>query len=834
MKNTLKNTTGSLTLKIDELTDGGAVTLCHNLLADNRSGRRVLTVAPGLQSLGQGFAKPLASYRDTQGRAHNLFSFKSDEIESGWLIESDGERHTGSTRSPLICGVATTGGFIVMTANGSMRLNLDDGEWTMTDDSILSTEGIRLSAEETGTVTTRTNPLTIKDVDIQRSDSIIGKSGLSQLSSALIDAYTDLAAIACAGGQWIQPMVARYHLLDAQGHRHYSSSPMIMCSENGWQCAAEISTNISVNTDGHLQLPSIPLTASTYRLHLTVNKDDATRLQSQGIVAIEIETTPQIHPLDTAEQAAYRLVRPTSYTPTLTVALPGATTHFSRRNEMRRTMLQSLSVSLDSAATSCVRVNVEGNPKALSLRRTSFRSPSEEIALITKALSAGASAATQSSADRTLIGRISSPNRFTANTVAAMGDTIVWGDITPLSTTRINIYDICGMVTNRSFTGVLTVGMTDGSRRRFGVEGQFMPTAWAPSVSYPDASATSLTIDLLGNDGTRLTGTIALESDGSGARASSIDIDLKWRELEKTTGPLPEAGENASESERHQGAVVACRLTAPLTPIASTECCHSPVLALHPAVGSQSSWDFSRCHLYAMTSFAIYAVAVNIDRLTASASLIDQRGIDHGGAAVRTPKGIMALHRGQLLKVSTSRVETVDTGLTATDIAWDPALQRLWMLDADGNITLLSPADGRSVSLASPADFRSIDTIDNRVWLTDTDELYCVEPSTPGSALRPVAWQSAADLPCGSRPTAMEIRASASSFNGTIRVMARNAPGCELRSVATLRLHGSLKAPIRCRLPAPVRPYLDIAIEGTASADFQLHSITITYHETHR
>ena len=53
MKNTKKNTTGSLTLKIDELTDGGAVTLCHNLLADNRSGRRVLTVAPGLQSLGE-------------------------------------------------------------------------------------------------------------------------------------------------------------------------------------------------------------------------------------------------------------------------------------------------------------------------------------------------------------------------------------------------------------------------------------------------------------------------------------------------------------------------------------------------------------------------------------------------------------------------------------------------------------------------------------------------------------------------------------------------------------------------------------------------------------
>lgn len=825
-KNTMKHH-----IKIDELSPRqGAVVCCHNLIKSRESGRDVLTVAPGLLSSGQGVATPLASFNDTEGQPHTLFSITDDTISCGWMIEHCGAKQSAATDSPLLCAAPTSGGFIAMTSQGAIRLTFDGENWSASADASIHPRGISLEATDCGSITAYTSPLNLTDVTLNRDNSTIGKTGLSRLSGTLSAAYTRLTELAADGGMWLQPVVARYHLLNSAGERLYSSMPMTFCSEAGWECCGEISVNCSATSTDALDVPSIPLTANTYKLQLRLSADDASRLRTAGVAAIEIETSPQIHPFDRQASAAYRIVRPTSADPTLTVALPGATTHFTRRDELRRSTILSIMADIDSATSIERTLSLPKSGGTIEISRSRFLSVDAESAL-TSQLRPHSTASTKTSAPNGLIGMITSPNRFAAATVTTMGDTIVWGDITPLSTLSINIHELCRDHIDDPFTGLLTVEMADGSSRHISLSGSRLPRAWAPTVSYPDINATSLTLDLLGQSGLRLHGSITLHPDGSHSRASHINLQLKQAALTATSAPMPQPAASDYDTDRHPGAIVACRISSPLIPVAAAECCHSPILALHAAVRSQSSWDFSRCHLYALSAHAIYAAAINLDRRNATASLIDRRGIDHAGASTATPLGIMALHRGQLLKITASRVDTIDCGLSATDIAWDPATQRLWLLDSEGNLSLRSPLTGATATIPSPADFRKITTVDNRVWLTDTDELYYVEQSPPPAALRPLAWQSAIDLPQGSRITAVTLRISATSFNGSIRLSARNATASADQNILRLNVNGSLNAPIGCRVAAPPRPFYSIAVEGTASADFQLHSITI-HHST--
>lgn len=816
------------TLEINEMTESGHVTQCSNLLKRMINGRPVLSPAPGLISLGQGYATPLATHHDASGRAHNLFAFSDADHETAWMIDSgSGQRTITSTSAPLICALPTSKGFIAMTESGPLRIVFEQGQWREIDDSPLSAAGIILEATDCGMLSVSTDTLTLKDVALSRSTPTIGRSGLTQLSSALSQAYTELTAIAAGGGLWMQPIVARYHLCDSSGQHLYSSMPMIMSPADGWQCVGDVTTACSVPSDGHLTVSPIRLQANTFKLSLKISTEISELLLKAGVASIEITATPQIHPFDAAARAAYRIVRPTSPEPTLTIALPGATASFSPLKETRRSQIGHLAGSVSSAESVVATIALPPSASSTEISRTDLISLDAEQASVARIESNSPKEKATGQTDE-FIGEISSPNRFTARATVADGDTVAWADITPIPAKSINICEMCRAFTDTPFSGTLTVISRDNTRRHIAIEGSRMPTAWAPLVSFPDRNVVRLIIDLLSETGQRLNGSITLQSDG--IRATAINLNLNPTLFTPATAPIPPADAVTLPGARHPGCIVGCRSTAPLTPLMAVECCHAPIHSLLPAVRSQSSWDFSRCHIYALSSYATYAVNINPTRASASASMIDPRGIDRPTAAVHTPAGVMAIHRGQLLKISASHADTIATGLDATDLAWDPASERLWMRDQMGNLTMRSAKTLSTVEIPSPADFRQIASLDGRVWLSDTDELYRLETpdeTTASTTLRPIAWQSAITLSTASRAEAIEIHLSASRFEGSVELLSLTAPSAEPRRITRLQINGPVIGPIFFRIASPLRKFSAIAIKGAATTDFQLHSIII-------
>lgn len=791
----------------------------------------MLTMAPGLSSLGQGFSEPLASYSAPSGLTHTLFSrVDPDDGSAGWMILSGNDSFTGSCPARLLCSMPVDGGFLVMTEGGPARLTMVDGSWTFVADSALSASGVRLDAIDCGELSAWTDPLTLKDVTLDRDGSTIGTSGRRQLTATLCEGYERLAELAMSGSMWIQPVVARFHLVNKLGERLYSSVPIALSAPGGWQSAGTLSAVCSVASDS-LRVPSVALKANAFRLGLTVDAETTQRLQAGGVSAVELTVTPQIQPFDPTLSAPYRIVRPTSAEPLLEVTLPGATADFSSLNSVRADLVRQVMGAVGSLERREALYGL-GYYGTRQIHRGLRLPPKIEISKITRAVSGNGIAADAGAVDVGLLGRIQLPNRFLARTVACVGDTVGWADITPLPATDVNLAELCGQWSGGAFNGVLTVGMTDGSEYRLPVAGASTPHAWRPSVSFPDSGARQLTIDILTDSGIRLHSGIALASDGSGERAVAISANLEATEFDAVTSPMPQADEASRVGERRPGAIVGCDRRNPLRPVVALECCHSPVVALHPAVRSQSSWDFSRCHLYALSLHGIYTVNLNAATARATATLIDSRGSDRRQASVRTPLGVIALHRGQLLKISGSRVDTVATGLEGEEVAWDSEQQRIWTLDQTGRLQMITPDGLTFIEIPSPADFEHIATVDNRLWLTDVDELYRRETSAEQAvspALRPFAWESRVGLPPGARLTAIALHLSATQFNGSISLMGASSVGSPPRLLHRLKIRGRVDAPVVSRLIAPWRPLTAVRIEGMASTDFKLTSLTLFY-----
>lgn len=827
-----------ISLPLGEMLPGGAVDRCTNLLSVSKEGKRALTVVPHPAAVAPHGYRPLACFHDTGVGEHMLLTRGDGTTDDpSWLsIMHNGSIDDVAQSEPPLTAIPRAGGFIVMTARGPVDLlrDAEDGSWSLSRRTPPdATYGISLSAVGCGTLSTATQALTVKDIDFSRDGTTVGASGRRAVGRELAAAYSRLAALAADGKVWMQPVLARYHLISSSGERVLSSEPVLVAPA-AWQCVGAVSADCVKNGDA-LDIPVLHLHAQAFKIELNISDISASQLAVQGISAIEVCVTPQMHPLDEStaalEATPVRVQRASTTTPNITVALPGATDNFNSRNRRRADTLRALMARIDKAEQ---REHIAEQSFASAptvIERQSPADLADESARISSVLS---QSVTYNPADysQTLLREISAPNSFTAAAATTSGDTVAWADITPLPAGASALTGIFAELTDGDFNGVLCASMRDGSVRRTAFTGTRRPTAWAPVVCYPDPQAVALEAFITeAATGLTLHGRITLSALADGSRAAAVASDLATTPFEKWSGTVPAADEEESAEERRPGAVVACRLAAPLTPVAAVECCHSPVMALLPAVRSQS-WDFSRCHLYAFSAAAAYAVSINCGRSAIAASVIDPRGITAPDAVCRTPDAVMAVLSGRPTRVTASRTDAAGSLSGFSRAAWDPERQRLALLDGKGNLYLHDLTAGGLSLITAPVDFESMATVADTLWLCDSDTLMRFPQADQSDHGREIAWRSAVAMPPGCRAVALEVIMSASHFSGTIALTASASPAPAFsreRTLLSLRIDGAIHAPIVRRIIAPPRPLMHLALEGTASPDTVISRIAVRF-----
>lgn len=808
--------------------NGGPVTACRNLVPRVESGRGFLGVAPETVHVADGLCRPLATRYRADASAMTLWSrTPPGGVEGLWTNDPANPSEFTLVRDNIraFCAIATASGFIVMTDSGPLTLSEQEDDGSLAVDAPASDLApmISLEAVPAGELSASLPAMTMKDVDFSRTSPQLRSRDVKDLGTNLADAYRLLAATAADGALWIQPVVARYHLLSASGQRVFSSSPLVMTA-GGWQCTGEFSAGCTKN-GSQLSVPAFNISAQAYRLTLRIDEASLRQLAEAGVESIEIDCTPQIHVVDPAATPSWRLTRQSTDSPLLTVALPGASDHFCSREAVFAGRLTRAAAAIGSLEQRVAVVHSPFSSGTTAITRTASVDFDTETRLIEKAAKSVEPVYVPPAGTASLLSEICTPHSFTAATVAVSGNTVAWADITPLPCRAVNVAQLCGDWIGEPCSGAVRMTCRDGTVSVAPFSLPRRPQAWASVVSVPDVAATRIEIFVRNTSGSVAYGSAELSPMPDGRHAAMIAPSLVGEKFRPWTGTVPAAIASRTVGRRRPGAIVTADISQPVTPLSAIECCHSPVRALMPAIRPQSSWDFSRCHLYAFSEAAVHAVSLSTRQRLATAAIIVPEGIESQQAATRTDEAAIALSQGRFISIKASRAVASDFVDGFRQAAWDAATQKLWLTDRFGNLTAADASLSAFSDISAPVDFENIYSEAARIWLADSDALYrLTDPDAP----RRVLWESDIPVQARSRPTAIEIRLSARQLRGTVTLRGSRISGDDASAILlSLRIDGAVDAPLIYRLAAPAYPWLRLTLDAEVSPDFHFDDIIL-------
>jgi len=151
------------------------------------------------------------------------------------------------------------------------------------------------------------------------AQSVIAECVVSSITSAVTSAYSEIIQSARVAGAFVQPVLARCRLLDADGNVLHVTAPVVVMLPVGAQLADDWTF---ASSDGGKTVTSKTVTAQTYRLRVTVG--DAIPEAWRTIVqTLELQVSHQFHPIDFAGTASVSYGRDAASDNYVRVSLPG-------------------------------------------------------------------------------------------------------------------------------------------------------------------------------------------------------------------------------------------------------------------------------------------------------------------------------------------------------------------------------------------------------------------------------------------------------------------------------------------------------------------------------
>lgn len=247
--------------------------------------------------------------------------------------------------------------------------------------------------------------------------------------------------------------------------------------------------------------------------------------------------------------------------------------------------------------------------------------------------------------------------------------------------------------------------------------------------------------------------------------------------------------------------VIAANAADPLVPLATACISASPVTALTPASRSQSTWDFSRAHLYAFSAEGVYAVSFSPRQSLITASLIDNRPAL--GPAVFTPAGVFAAVSGGLITVTGSHASSFIP--LPEDIVQLYCVHKRYVSSKPSPLVLAVAASG------------------NRYWVDLEGEIALIGAPTT------FRYEQELALPKGRGVRCAVIPLIADTLNAKVEITAdsgRENAASFCCGAATIS--GIIEKPLLLRLhDVPHRSRISLAISGSASSGLSIFPANI-------
>lgn len=781
------------------LSEGADV--CHNLQPTHFD--RQLTPIPPLATLAVGDYEPFHYLQLDDGSLAILFLsgtavyYLVVDLENMSDLPSQPIYVTTLYTRPL-CAVNTGNTVFLMMPDGAYRLEFVDdddvGDWL--DLGFMPPfPPLEITAAES-TDFSITMPEIALSGNYTHWRGSLNKTDLNTLSSHLLDAYAELKRNASVAGFFIQPVLARYHLLDSDGNVLYSSQPTMVSVPSGFQCIAPI----TFSTNDFASLNSINLFATGYKIAVSA-APLADSPWADVVASAVVEVTPLLDPIDAKDSAQCRLDAIDATHGNLVVYMPGTSVTMNPAHESRCDMVKTAVTSFESAASQLAQFPY---PYANGLNATPLSPQSHFV----NALHA-----------------VSQP--FTAQSAQPMGDTILWGNIAMLrpSVPSFPFFAATRKSDSGFWRACVSITFTSGNERMVwsGSGDNNCPELLSPLLAYPcsDAKEISITISCGGEVVNQSFPLSPLPGSNS---SIYLHPSLKPFAITASTDMYIVPSQHTINNFE-VGSVAVSRLNNPFNLLATQSIASGNIMTFTPAVRSTSSWDFARTHAYAFTATGTYAVSVNATRTSISAHVIDNRHINSKGCVTFANNAVYAIASGDLIAIAGSRAATLRRNIDASAIAWDNHSHFLWIYD--GSTMRLIDIDRDIEATCDAPSHTRLFNADGKLLAWNSDKVKIVNNNT--SAPIPIKWQRSIALDSLKKSIiGATFFIAASHFDGTISIRAHSGAGiANSYPITTLNIKGAINAPIPIRIYAPYRPYLTIEIEGNVSSDFIFSNINL-------
>lgn len=770
---------------------------CHNL-RQSLDGK-LLMPSPMPHEILKGSYTPFHHFIHSDGSI-TLFLYSG-----GTISTFKQNNHNNSTPTEIAtigqephCGVNSGNTVYLMTDDGAYRIDFDAKSNRWLDLGLMPQfPAIKIMTSTTAEFSVSTASFSLSG-SYPHWQGSLNKNDQQLLTSTLLNAYSSLQNDAMTAGFFIQPVMTRYHLLDADDNVLFSSSPILVSAPTGFQCVKQI----SLTSDDFATINSTTIYASGFQIGVEAESLNSSPW-AEVIANVVIETTPILDPINRSALAQCRFNFTSANSGEIKAFMPGSSITMVASTAPQERLITNAIGSFSSIATPLIRIPI---PFLNGIIKLGISPQSITGNVITN-----------------------SPFRFTAGTSVQSGDTVLWGNIAYLRPYVPAIGNLVATTNNssefwRAFISVkfhnsddIIVWSGEGENN--------CPSTISPLLIYPQSDACEITIGI--SCGTKIVRkTFPLTPLAGSDYAYYLHPTLAPFTItdEAQVFVIPSQIETPGKK---WGEIAVAHASQPLLLTASQQISEGEIKAITPAVKSSSSWDFARTHAYAFTSAGIFATSVNANRTKISAHIIDNRRIATYQSVAFANDSVFAIASGDLISISGAKSSTLINQPDITSLAWHNASHLLLCTTNHDYMFLHDTARNIKSTCDAPANSYLYNYPGTPLLYNNVSLFVMQQPSSATN----IKWSHTITIPNPhQRVSLASFMISASQFDGTIAIRCHGGAGNENSyPVTTLNIKGAINTPIPMRIIALPRPYITIEINGNTSSDFELHSIQLMF-----
>lgn len=724
--------------------------------------------------------------------------------------------------------VVTGGGGVVRVMLAHHR----DVYLTYDDDLTLHYHGempelpaVRLMATDYNTLYDEIPTLSLSGNSPSTSGSQLTDSDNALLTDALNRSYTRLRKQAEAMGYCVQPILARYRLVDAAGNTVATGPTVPLSAVEGYSATSEV---VMLSDDNLATLRGGRLAMQVYRPALLA-PETLPAPWNRLIHHLDIEITREISPVDSDSSTPHGIHRDTpSGRVALTAHLPGTGNGtVIDKTRLRRLAIEAMervsgerflaarySFPFDNMLGSA------GNIIPLTVRGDLPKVENTAADLIADGNMSRSWSAALADGDVTILcnPRTEIPQGWAPDCFAASRD--------PESTGE---WRIAFAVTLSTPAGQTTVC-------RESVGNTLAPVSLSPILSFPYEDATSLTVIIRAPDGIPYEERFTLTPITGAGIACYVSPGLERITLTRTAPDylLPAT---TCRTRVDNGRADLCLSADPGRCLDSLQISGSEIVAVRHAPRSGSGWDFARRKLLFFSAEGTTLATIDSKHRFHSHAPVDHRPVRSADALCEAAddKGaaLLVIAGDDLLRISGQRVTALLTGITGRlgflpeAVGWEAVHREIWLAPVGRADIVIPPlpcrvsADGEIFTvdvagLTGPLRFAQCAGV--LLAASAGGVMNLSDENTDPSLKVRLRSRHQVTEPPGSITTAVFGK----DLTGSITLSGDRGTEISER-LLHLAIDGEINSPVTLRLAAPARQWLDILVDFEASADLAIH-----------